>query len=112
MQKLTPLQETFAPHPPFSEKDSPGWAEGQSVELVKLVLKFAPEAKGRIVEWFPEDNIRYTEDGFCYVTISYPEDEWVYNYILGFGSAVEVIEPEHIRQIIKIRAEAVAALYK
>jgi predicted DNA-binding transcriptional regulator YafY len=112
MQALTPLKENFFPHVPFADKDSNGWEEGYTSKMVKLVLKFAPEARGRIVEWFPEESIRQTEDGFNYVTISYPEDEWVYNYILGFGPYAEVIEPLHIRKIIKERAEAIAAIYK
>lgn len=111
MQELTPLNETFAPHRPFEENLATDW-KGASAKMVKLVLRFAPEARGRIVEWFPEETIREAEDGYSYVTVSYPEDEWVYNYILGFGPYVEVVEPPHIRKIIKERAGAIAALYK
>jgi predicted DNA-binding transcriptional regulator YafY len=30
-----------------------------------------------------------------------PEDEWVYGTILSYGEYAEVLEPEHIREIIK-----------
>jgi predicted DNA-binding transcriptional regulator YafY len=111
MQELVPLKQTFAPHPPFAETETKDWEEGQAAQMVKLVLKFAPEARGRIIEWFPEESIKQAED-CSYVTVAYPEDEWVYNYILGFGPYVEVIEPAHMRRIIKERAAAVAAMYK
>ncbi|MFZ5967353.1 MAG: WYL domain-containing protein [Bacillota bacterium] len=34
------------------------------------------------------------------VTAIFPEDEWVYGYVLSYGNYVEVLEPFHIREII------------
>lgn len=111
MQKLILLEDRFLPHAPFIAETAE-WEEGYTAQMVKLSLKFAPEARGRIIEWFAEETIHQSEDGYSYVTISYPEDEWVYGFILGFGVHVEVIKPAHIRKIIKERAEAITAMYK
>ncbi|MDF2533644.1 MAG: YafY family transcriptional regulator, partial [Clostridia bacterium] len=52
------------------------------------------------------------EDGSFTVTVSYPEDEWVYGYILSFGSNAEVIEPQYARELIRERLEAIMIKYR
>ncbi|MNJ70868.1 hypothetical protein D3C77_673570 [compost metagenome] len=51
------------------------------------------------------------EDGSYCVTVTYPEDEWVYGYIMSFGCFVEVLEPEHIREIIANRTQKMLSFY-
>ena len=46
------------------------------------------------------------------VSVSYPEDEWVYSTILSFGEQVEVLQPKHLRQIIREKAEKICSVYK
>lgn len=40
-----------------------------------------------------------------------PEDEWVYGHILSFGNHVEVLEPPHIRDIIREKLAKTAKYY-
>ena len=40
-------------------------------------------------------------DGDFIVNMSYPENEWLYGYIMSFGEYAEVLEPTYIRDIIK-----------
>jgi predicted DNA-binding transcriptional regulator YafY len=42
----------------------------------------------------------------------FPEGEWLYSYILSFGSSVEVIEPEYMRKIIAERIRQALKLYE
>ena len=44
--------------------------------------------------------------------MTFPEDEWVYGYILGFGSYVEVLEPPRVRQIITNRLQKTLTFYQ
>ena len=37
--------------------------------------------------------------------MSYPENEWLYGYIMSFGEYAEVLEPTYIRDIIKTKIE-------
>lgn len=39
------------------------------------------------------------------VTVTFPENEWVYGYILSYGCHAEVLAPIHIREIIKRKFE-------
>jgi predicted DNA-binding transcriptional regulator YafY len=65
----------------------------------------------RLYDAFDSDCIRKNDDGSYDLTVTLPEDEWVYGFILSFGSNAEVIEPEHIRNIIKTRAKEIAEKY-
>lgn len=81
-------------------------------KFVNLVLKFRPEVRIKVEEYYSECNVTYLDDGSMIVRASFPEDEWVYGAILSFGSFVEVLEPPHIRDIIKEQAKKMFDIYK
>lgn len=76
-----------------------------------VVLQFAKEALYRLYDNFDDCLIRDNGDGSYILEIDLPEDEWLYGYILSFGSFVKIIEPESIRKVIKERAEKIAKFY-
>ena len=80
--------------------------------MVKLKLKFYPEVLYRLYDDFDYEAITKNEDGSYSVTVSYPEDEWVYGFIMSFGCYVEVLEPEHIRNIIEDRMRKALRFYE
>jgi len=67
---------------------------------VRLKLRFCPEVLYRVYDDFDSDLFTKNADGTCDVTVTFPEDEWVYGYILSFGSYVRVLEPKEVRDII------------
>lgn len=72
-----------------------------------LRLRFASEALFRVYDDFGEEYLARNEDGSVEVCFPIYEDEWVLSYVFSFGSAVEVLEPEHIRKrIIKALQDA------
>lgn len=80
--------------------------------MVTFKLKFYPEVLYRLYDDFDYDTIIKNDDGSYNVTVTFPEDEWVYGYIMSFGCYVEVLEPEHIREIIKNRMKKVLKFYE
>ncbi len=76
-----------------------------------ITMCVAPEAKHRVLDEFPEENIWETGDGSYLVTMDFIEDEWVYGYILSFGVHAKVIEPDRIRHLIKERLEKMLNTY-
>lgn len=80
-------------------------------ESVRVRLKFHKQALNQLEDYFELDRLKFHENGFIYVTEYFPEDEWVYGMILHFGDQVEVLEPKHIRTIIKERAEKILEKY-
>ena len=79
---------------------------------VNLILKFAPEARIKVEEYFDESSVKFLQDGSIVASVSLPEDEWMYSFILGFGETVEVVHPPHIREIIQNKAEKIFSIYK
>lgn len=75
-------------------------------------LRFRPEILHRVYDDFDNEVITRNPDGTCDVTLSMPEDEWVYGYILSFGIHVEVLEPEHLRNIIHDRLKTTISYYE
>lgn len=78
---------------------------------VELELLFPPQMAYRIYDEFERNRIRQREDGHYLVTASYPEDDWVYGYLLSFGENVTVVSPPHIRDILRDKAQKIAELY-
>lgn len=64
---------------------------------ITLKLHFSAEMAYRVYDEFEEADIRQNEDGSFTVSVSFPEGDWVYGYVLSFGSAAEVLEPEGFR---------------
>jgi predicted DNA-binding transcriptional regulator YafY len=64
-----------------------------------LELVFAKEMKSIVVEWFGEDVVE-NQEGQLLVKTTLPENNWLYGFILSFGSGIEVINPPHIRSIV------------
>jgi predicted DNA-binding transcriptional regulator YafY len=79
---------------------------------VNLKLKFDNSAYFHAKELFSEKNIIEKNDNFFIVKTSYPEDDWVYSMILSFGEKVEVLSPDHIKEIILKKIEKMSLIYK
>lgn len=103
IKNLTCSKETFI-------REIPGdiWSEPSDMNnrTVKLVLKIESRMAYRVYDEFEQDSIAKNPDGSYVVQVNYIEDEWVYGYIMSYGDTIEVIEPEHVRKIIKRKLEA------
>ncbi|PKM94054.1 MAG: YafY family transcriptional regulator [Firmicutes bacterium HGW-Firmicutes-1] len=73
--------------------------------LIPLILRFQPQALYRIYDDFDDELITRNADGTCDVHVAFPEDDWIYGYLLSYGSMLEVLEPETIRLEVKYRIE-------
>lgn len=81
-------------------------------DIVNLKLRFKEKVLHRIYDDFNEKYIVKNNDNTYDVEISFPEDEWVYGYILSFGNNVEVLAPQHIREIILNRMKETIKIYE
>lgn len=80
--------------------------------VLNIILKFVPEAGMRVVDCFNEEQIMFNEDKTITVKFTMPEDIWLFELILGFGSQVEVIEPLNLRRLIRQKAIEINNIYK
>lgn len=81
--------------------------------LVTIKLKFSPQSAYRIYDEFVQtQNVSQNEAGETILSVELPEDSWIYGYLLSFGSQMEVLEPEHIRERLLQEARKIAACYE
>ncbi|MDS1003036.1 YafY family protein [Clostridium sporogenes] len=77
----------------------------------KVVLKFSKKVRYRVDDCFDKNDIKIQEDGSIIVDTYFLEDYWVYSMILSYGEYVEVLEPNHIREIIKNKYKKINNIY-
>ena len=79
---------------------------------VNLRLLIKSEMTYRVLDEFADVVEGQTDEGDYIVSLCWPEDNWVYNTILSFGEYIEVLEPEHIRDIIRDKAKKIYEQYE
>ncbi|MCL2704275.1 MAG: YafY family transcriptional regulator [Defluviitaleaceae bacterium] len=75
---------------------------------VCLKLKIAGEMAYRVYDDFNDEGIEKLPDGSFLVTDTWLEEEWVYGLLLSYGEAIEVLAPEHIRDLIREKSLKIA----
>ena len=80
-------------------------------ELVEVKLHFDAQVAYRVYDEFLEEDMTKNDDGSFTVSMRIPNDYWLYDYILSFGSMVEVIEPQSVRAEIIRQAEQIMKKY-
>lgn len=70
-----------------------------------VTLKIDQAMAYRVYDEFESSCITVLEDGTFLVKVAYPENDWLYGYILSFGSGATVLEPASIRLIVKEKLE-------
>lgn len=108
VRDLSVTDKNFSERNLLAESPNSGTEERQKQDIT-LVLKIAPEMTYRVLDEFGEAEKQ--PDGSFLVTVRWPEDEWVYGYLMSFGEYLEVMEPEHIREIIKNKLLKTAKKY-
>lgn len=77
----------------------------QNFEVISLKLEISKEMAYRVYDEFEKENISKNENGDFIITIDYPENEWVYGYILSFGEYAKILSPEYAKDIVKKRLD-------
>ncbi|MGO8849974.1 MAG: helix-turn-helix transcriptional regulator [Mycobacterium sp.] len=75
--------------------------------LPSVTLRVAPSAFW-LFEYYPMRDVRELPDGSCEAVMTYASDDWLTRLVLGFGSGVQVLQPESLAQ--RVRDAAAAAL--
>lgn len=107
------ILENPATNPPDTNNPNPPDTGNQNppVPIISLILEFSPEVAYRVYDEFEPEEITPNSDGSFTVEVSYPETDWVYGYILSFGTAITVISPRRVAEIIKSRSEKIFQKY-
>lgn len=79
-------------------------------EFIEVIMKISPDIRAALEDQIDAEKV-YEENGELFAKVYYPDDDYLYNLILGFGSKVRVIEPPYVRDIILERAKKVIEMY-
>ena len=72
----------------------------ESVETVRVKLKIKMSAAPRVYDEFRKGIIKPYGDSLI-VEADIPQNQWIYNYFLGYGDEIEILEPEIMRKEFK-----------
>ena len=86
-------------------------ASRKHISLTSIILKFAPEVRARVEDYFDKENIEVLNTGELIVNAQFPEKEWYYSLIFSFGEHVEVLGPERVRRAVASRIKLMQEKY-
>jgi predicted DNA-binding transcriptional regulator YafY len=83
-----------------------------SAEFRIIRLKFDKIHRVNVEDYFSDEEIECLENGDLIVNVKSPEsNDWIYNWILGYGEGVEVLEPAIVREEITGKLTAILNKY-
>lgn len=97
MKNIKILEESF-------DRDLPELLEPKrDFKIIRLELEVSKELAYRVYDEFRKEDIYQKENGDFVINTEFPENDWVYGYILSFGEYMKVISPKYVKDIIKNR---------
>ena len=100
IKEVKMLQEHFERELPKEEEN-----EKHNLKMIELELEINKAMTYRVYDEFESKEITKKEDGNFIIKVKYPENEWVYGYILSFGEYAKVLNPGYAKNIIKDRLQ-------
>lgn len=95
MKEVKLLEEHFEREMPKQHK------EKKNFKNILLELEISKEMSYRVYDEFDSNEITKKDDGNFIVKVEFPENEWVYSFILSFGEYAKVLSPEYAKNIVK-----------
>lgn len=71
----------------------------------RIVLLFSKEMAYRVYDEFDETQIEHQPNGDMIVSARMPINTWLIGYLLSFGTQVEIMEPEYLKEILAAQVE-------
>lgn len=100
IKEIKILEEHFKRNLPKEPKE-----EKYNLKIISLELEISREMAFRVYDEFESSEITKNQDGNFIIKVEYPENEWIYSYILSFGEYIKIQSPEIIKNIVKSKLE-------
>lgn len=78
-----------------------------SHDLINMKMHFAPQVAYRVYDEFNQKYIVKNEDGSLLVSIRLPEDDWLYGFLLSFGTSIQILEPLYIKRNLLLKIDEI-----
>lgn len=109
---LEPTGENFCEEFDFDGIPAVDGEEVPEQMMVTMKLRFLPSMAFRAYDEFSFGDIEKQTDGSVIVSTSMPCGDWIYSYLLSFGTGVEIVEPVELREDIEKYLEKMIKQYK
>lgn len=96
MKEIKMLREHFERDLPKEQKD-----KTRDFKIISLKLEISKAMAYRVYDEFESEGISKNRNGDFVVKAEYPENEWVWGYVLSFGEYAKVLSPKRAKEIIK-----------
>ncbi len=96
IKEIKILEEHFERELPKEEEK-----EKHNFKMIELELEINKAMTYRVYDEFESKEITKKQDGNFIIKVKYPENEWVYGYILSFGEYAKILNPAYVKNIIK-----------
>lgn len=96
--------ENPAPSIEYNSKDPEQW--------INVTLCFTPKIAFRVYDEFDRRTVREQSDGTLLVTTSLLDEDWLYDYLLTFGTDLQVLAPDTLRERLYAIAQNIAKHYQ
>ena len=100
MKEVKILEEHFK-----RELPKENYHREDNFKSIILKLEISKDMTYRVYDEFESEEITKNKNGDFIITVEYPENEWVYGYILSFGEYAKVLSPDRAKKIIKEKLE-------
>jgi len=111
IKNLTVTDERYTLRNLPAETEKSAQENHAQFQWVTLKLHIAQEMAYQVYDDFIESEIEQQPDGSYIITTTTPETSGLYNFLLSYRKYLEVLEPEHIRIVIKNEAEEILKKY-
>ncbi|MEM1485899.1 YafY family protein [Oscillospiraceae bacterium PP1C4] len=112
--RLSRIKNCVATDTPFeaNRKESPSiWPPPENMgSLIDIELLFPSEVGYRLYDILDDSSITQEQDQIR-VTLTLPENEWLYDFIMSFGNKVTILRPMHLKDNVVQRYKAALAHY-
>ncbi len=99
IMQLELSEQIFVPRPYPQQND-----DSQQSDQ-RIVLLFSKEMAYRVYDEFDETQIEHQPNGDMIVSAKMPVNAWLIGYLLSFGTQVEIMEPEYLKEILAAQVE-------
>ena len=100
MKEIKMLREHFERELPKEQK-----GKTRDFKIISLKLEISKDMAYRVYDEFENEGIIKNKNGDFVVKVEYPENEWVWSYVLSFGEYAKVLSPKKAKEIIKEKLE-------
>jgi proteasome accessory factor C len=104
------LDEPSSPPPPAvqAEPDTSLFDADPSLPSATLLID---RSASWMFDYYPLRVLRELPDGACEAAMTYASEDWMARFVLGFGSAVRVLEPADLAARVRVSATAALSAY-